>query len=193
MPSYARLGITIFFFPSAHLSLHFWTTRKLIWRKKLCHFILYIFYHAFLNTDFFLMWSQYCYHTLKIAALFLCGLQFVQFALASLYAFYLNCDLKVTHTHLTFLRCTGPSGCQQQGYCPLLPEISAPWDFLALQVSVFPTTHSCSECHFYSMFSVSLTASGVTLTTLHGFWDFTDMFSSGSRGFIVFKRNFRYF
>lgn len=67
MPSYARLRITIvFFFPSAHLSLHFWTTRKLIWRKKLCHFILYIFYHASLSTDFFHMWSQYRYYTLKL-------------------------------------------------------------------------------------------------------------------------------
>lgn len=71
----------------------------------------------------------------KIATLFLCGLQLVQFTWAQLphwhlFTHFIWTVISKLRTHLTFLRRTGPRGCQQQGDCPLLPEVSAPWGFL---------------------------------------------------------------
>lgn len=186
-----------FFFPPAHPSLHFWTTKKRIWRKILCHFILYISYHASLNTDFFFWYViTVPLSHFKIATLFLCGLQIVQFTWVQLphrclfKHFIWTVILKLQHTpHLSpmywaqwlpaarwlpsaswglcSLRLPGPPGCWIS-YDPQLLRVSRPLGVLCESDCLWGGAHC-------------------------GFWDLTDMFSSGSRSFIVFKRNFRYF
>lgn len=120
------------FSPAAHLSLHFWTPRKLIWRKKIVPF--YPAYFLSCTSSHWFFFSSVITIPLshvKIATLFLCVLQLVQFTLAQLphwhlFTHFIWTVVSKLCTHLTFLQCTGPRGCQQQGDCPLLPEVSAP-------------------------------------------------------------------
>lgn len=155
MLSYARFGITSFFFPQ-HIHPCISELLESESEGRYCAILSYICLIMHLSTLIFFFWYVITVPLshFKIATLFLCGLQIVQFTWVQLphwclFKHFIWTVILKLRTHLTFLRCTGPSGCQQQGDCPLLPEVSAPWGFLALQAAGFPMTHSCSECRVH--------------------------------------------